>query len=95
MPVRVDLVGSARDLFDRPSYLFDVRRGMTVGDLLRELSRHAGPDYSAKIYDIASGKVNEYIVIFVNSREIRALEGPDTRLKDGDVITILPPMAGG
>jgi len=88
-------VGSARGLFDRPSYLFNAKDGMTVRGILEELSKHAGHDYRMKIYDTASGKVNEYIVIFVNSREIRALEGPDTRLKDGDVITILPPMAGG
>jgi molybdopterin synthase sulfur carrier subunit len=47
------------------------------------------------IYDAGSGRVNEHIAVFVNSREIRSLDGPDTKLEDGDVITILPPMAGG
>ncbi len=45
--------------------------------------------------EIKSGRMNEHIAAFVNSREIRSLEGLDTKLKDGDIITILPPMAGG
>ena len=31
----------------------------------------------------------------MNAREARSLRGPDTALKTGDVITIMPPMAGG
>lgn len=95
MPLRVNIVGYARSLFDRPSYQFDVKPGMTVRDLFEELSRHSSSDYNKNIYDTASGRMNEHIVVFVNSKEIRSLDGPDTKLKDGDVITILPPMAGG
>jgi molybdopterin converting factor small subunit len=39
--------------------------------------------------------MNEYLAVFVNSRDARSLEGPDTVLTAGDVVTILPPMAGG
>jgi molybdopterin synthase sulfur carrier subunit len=95
MPVRVYIVGYARELFDRPNYLLDVKPGMTVRDLFKELSKHSGPDFSRAIYDLKSDRMNEHITAFVNSREIRSLEGPDTKLNDGDVITILPPMAGG
>jgi molybdopterin synthase sulfur carrier subunit len=95
MPVRVDIVGNARDIFDRPSYLFDVKPGMTARDIFKELSRHSSSEYHKKIYDTASGMMNEHVAVFINSKEIRFLNGPDTKLKDGDVITILPPMAGG
>ncbi len=93
--IRVDIVGHARDLFDRPSRSFDYKPGMTVRSLFKELSKHSGPGFSREIYDLKSGRMNEHIAVFVNSREIRSLEGPDTKLKDGDAITILPPMAGG
>jgi molybdopterin converting factor small subunit len=95
MQVRVDIVGHARDIFDRPSYLFNVKPGMTAKGLFGELAKHASPDFGGEIYDLKSGRVNEHIAVFVNSRELRSLDGPGTKLKDGDVITILPPMAGG
>lgn len=95
MPVWVNVIGHARDVFDRPSYVFGVKPGMTVRDLFQELSRHASPDFGKAIYDINNDLMNEHIAVFVNSREIRSLDGPDTKLKDGDVITIFPPMAGG
>lgn len=91
----VDVVGYARSLFDRPSYEFDVKPGMTVRGIFEELSRHSGPGFDRMIYDAATGRMNEHIAVFVNSREVRSLQGLDTELKDGDVITILPPMAGG
>ena len=88
-------MGHARDIFDRPSYLFNVRPGMKARGLPGELAMHASQDFGGEIYDLKSGRVNEHIAVFINSRELRSLDGPDTKLKDGDVITILPPMAGG
>ena len=93
--VSVKIIGSARNLFDSPSYTIEVKTGMTMRDLLAGLSKHAGIDFASAVYDIHTGKMNEYIVVFVNSKEIRTLEGLDTKLKEGDVVTVLPPMAGG
>ncbi len=95
MPVRVDIVGYARSLFDRPRYSFEARQGYTLKDLMDALSKLAKPDFRKRIYDAATGGMNEHIAVFINSREARSLRGLDTELKDGDVVTILPPMAGG
>lgn len=95
MAVCVDIVGYARSLFDRPRYSFEARRGFTLKGLMEELSKLARPDFRKRIYDTATGKMNEHIAVFINSREARSLRGLDTELKDGDVVTILPPMAGG
>lgn len=35
------------------------------------------------------------IKIIINGRDIDYLNGLDTQLKDGDVIVIIPPIAGG
>ncbi len=35
------------------------------------------------------------LLILVNGRSIDILDGLDTRLKDGDVVTLLSPFAGG
>jgi len=95
MAVCVNIVGYARSLFDRPRYSFEARQGLTLKGLMEELSELAMPDFRKRIYDAATGRMNEHIAVFINSREARSLRGLDTELKDGDVVTILPPMAGG
>jgi molybdopterin converting factor small subunit len=93
--IKVDVIGSAATVLPRRSYEVDSRPGLTLRDVLVLLSRDAGPGFREKVYDPATGKMNEYLTVFVNSREARSLAGPGTILEPGDVITIMPPMAGG
>ena len=93
--IKVNVIGSAATVLSRRSYEVDARPDMTLRDLLAGLSREGGPGFREKIYDPATDKMNEHVTVFVNSREARSLGGPDSRLEPGDVVTIMPPMAGG
>ena len=42
-----------------------------------------------------SGAVRRFVNVYVNEEDIRFLDGPDTGLKDGDQVTIVPAIAGG
>ena len=42
-----------------------------------------------------SGEVHHHINIYVNSEAIESLDGLGTPLKDGDVVSIIPALAGG
>jgi len=42
-----------------------------------------------------TGKVRPHLNVFVNSDNVRDLDGVDTTLKPGDVVTILPAVSGG
>jgi len=44
---------------------------------------------------IAEGKAHRFINLYVNDDDIRFREGLLTSLKDGDLLTILPAVAGG
>jgi molybdopterin synthase sulfur carrier subunit len=39
--------------------------------------------------------VSKNVIILVNRRGIRELEGLETKLKDGDEVALLPPVSGG
>ena len=42
-----------------------------------------------------TGAVRRHVNLFVNADHIRDLEGLDTALRAGDVLTILPAVSGG
>jgi len=44
---------------------------------------------------ISDGQLNRYINIFVNDEDIRFVKSLQTEVKEGDLITILPAVAGG
>jgi len=42
-----------------------------------------------------TGTVRRHLNVFVNSDNVRDLDGVDTTLRHGDVVTILPAVSGG
>ncbi|MEM9265932.1 MAG: MoaD/ThiS family protein [Cyanobacteria bacterium P01_F01_bin.13] len=42
-----------------------------------------------------SGELRRFVNFYVNSEDIRFLDGKDTALKDGDEVSIVPAVAGG
>jgi len=42
-----------------------------------------------------TGKIRRFINIYVNEKDIRFLENENTKLKDGDEVSIIPAIAGG
>ena len=43
----------------------------------------------------ATGQVHHHVNLYVNGEEVGSLQGPATRLKDGDEVSIIPALAGG
>jgi len=65
----------------------------TVRAALEELERGHAALYR-NICD-ETGKVRRHLNVFVNEDNVRDLNGIDTTLKAGDVVTILPSVSGG
>ncbi len=68
-------------------------RGATVGELLENLDARY-PGFRAEISG-DDGRLHRFVNIYVNDEDIRYLQTLDTPLKDGDVVSILPALAGG
>lgn len=67
--------------------------GATVREVFSDLeSRHQG--LRDKVFDEA-GQVRRFINIFLNGEDVRYLRGPDTPVKAGDELSIVPAIAGG
>ena len=52
------------------------------------------PGIGGRIVD-DQGKIRVHVNVFVNSENSRELNNEKTRLRDGDVVHILPSVAGG
>lgn len=65
----------------------------TVRDTLAELERLHAPLYR-NVCD-ETGTLRRHLNVFVNADNMRDLDGIDTILKTGDVVTILPAVSGG
>lgn len=65
----------------------------TIGDAISELQTRY-PGIKERLLD-DSGAVRRFVNVYVNEEDIRFLENQQTRLKDGDEISIIPAIAGG
>jgi molybdopterin converting factor small subunit len=65
----------------------------TVRGALRDLERSHATLYRSVCDE--TGAVRRHLNIFVNSDNVRDLDGLDTALSPGDVLTFLPAVSGG
>lgn len=65
----------------------------TLKELLEKLCVKYGMRFREKLF--AGDRLSEDIIIMINGRHIDHLDGLDTKLKDTDIISIFPRVAGG
>ncbi|MEB3211267.1 MAG: MoaD/ThiS family protein [Leptolyngbyaceae bacterium] len=67
--------------------------GATISELMDALDQSC-PGIKARLCD-EQGQLRRFVNFYVNSEDIRFLEGADTALQDGDEVSIVPAVAGG
>jgi molybdopterin synthase sulfur carrier subunit len=65
----------------------------TLGVLLGDLSRQYGKPFRRWVYE--GEALSHIVIILVNGKDVRDLQGLDTPLKPDDTIVLFPPLAGG
>ena len=67
--------------------------GETIGDVLAELSsKYPGMDEQL---GAAEADIPRFVNIYLNDEDVRYLEKLNTKVSNGDIISILPAVAGG
>ncbi len=72
---------------------FELDEGASVETLLRKLV--LAPKEKSLLFDEDDIVKEDYIAILVNGENIRYLRGLKTILRDGDRVSLLPPVGGG
>jgi molybdopterin synthase sulfur carrier subunit len=74
---------------------FSRRETVTVDSALERLVELHGKSFAEYVYDHKTGEVRGFLQFLVNGRSISLFEGLNTKLSNGDVLAIIPPVGGG
>jgi molybdopterin converting factor small subunit len=92
MKVVVRYMAQLRQAAGRAGEEIDLDGPCSLPDLLRRLAGRHGEPFGRLLLD-AGGSLQPSILLFVGDEQVGA--GAPVQLRDGDVITLLAPMAGG
>lgn len=67
--------------------------GKNISELL-DTMENSCPGIKGRLRD-EQGKPRRFLNLYVNSEDIRFLQGENTSLQDGDEVSIVPAVAGG
>ena len=82
-PVLRDSTGGARTV---------TASGGTVAEVLGDLFEH-NPTLRERVTQ--GGELSPFVNVYINDRDVRYLDGLDTRVEADDTVILLPAMAGG
>jgi sulfur-carrier protein len=67
--------------------------GSTLRDLIDDIDRRY-PGFAGGVV-AADGSLHRFVNVYVNDEDVRYLGALDTRVAEGDTVSILPAVAGG
>jgi sulfur-carrier protein len=67
--------------------------GGTLADVIGQLES-AHPGFRDRLLD-EQGSLRKFVNVFVADDDVRYLEGLDTKVPDGETVSIIPAVAGG
>lgn len=97
MQVSVRFFTSLRELTGKREEILKFQNGetVTVNAVLERLSKRYGKNFVEYVYDRKTGEVKGFLQFLVNGQSTSSLGGLNTKLVNGDVLAIIPPVGGG
>lgn len=92
MNIELRFFGPFRDRVGEKTITREVSGEATVGEVLSDLTEEV-PALDDVLRD--GDELSESVNVTVNKRNVKQLDGSETRLTEGDVLRLAPPVAGG
>jgi MoaD family protein len=74
---------------------FNDEKKATISLVLKMLEGKYGKAFTDYVYEAKTGQVKGFLQFLINGVSASTFDGLETKLKDGDVLAILPPVGGG
>ena len=94
MKVEVKFFTSLREITGKKLDQLQLQNSISVDELVNLLSDKYGKEFREYIYN-KKGEIQEFLSFLVNGKNIYNMQGFMTKLQEGDVVAILPPVGGG
>ena len=95
MRIKVQYLGPVRVVVNKREEEIELSLKATIYELLRKLSDVYGKKFEREVFEDNGENVRGDLIVTVNGKVIKQLDGMRTRLKLGDVVSLLPIFAGG
>ncbi len=82
------------DIIKQKQITISISDNFTVKDLLESIKLKYGEVLKNDFFNPA-GDLNKYIIILLNGKDIRSMNGLNTIINNNDEISLLPAIAGG
>ena len=94
MSIIVKFIGSLRNFFGERNKTFDCENGVSIKELINHIIT-SKPNIKEILVSPQNDAFRLNSLILVNGTEISVLNGLETKLSDGDEITLIPVIHGG
>lgn len=94
MKIEIKFFTSLREITSKKVEKLELQKNITIDELIILLSNKFGKKFKEYIYN-KNGKIQDFLSFLINGKNINTLQGLATKLQEGDVVAILPPVGGG
>ena len=91
----IKFVGTLRTILNMKEVTEFCEKDASIKLVLKKLVIKYGKKFEEEIMDLGTERIEPFLIIMVNGQNAIRLDGLKTKLKDGDIIVIMPPITGG
>jgi MoaD family protein len=74
---------------------FETKNKVTINAILKVLNERYGTSFEEYVFDPKTHHVRGFLQFLINGKSVSSLNAIETKLNEGDVLAILPPVGGG
>ena len=94
MRVKVKYLTTLRELAESAEEEIEIQDSGTLNDLIEEVTSKYG-EKVRNLLRLYLKEVDPSIYFLINGTNARMLSGVNTKLNEGDIVAIIPPIGGG
>ena len=94
LKLTVRFVGVLHEVFNKKQAQLKFAQSPTVKEMVEKLAE-ASPEGRRSVLETESNQIHPALLILVNGKEVSALKGSETRLKEDDEVVLISVSHGG
>ncbi len=94
LDIKITFLSLLIDITEIEELSLPIANDSTINNLLDQLTTKFGTKFEDLIFKTSKG-LSQYVIITLNGKDIRSLEGLSTKIQVNDEVSFIPAIAGG